>query len=117
MMRKEELEIERRNVTVAQFFAYIRSQIRKHSFCGICADDMDIDYFKAGNDLNFNIDNKRSGKFDAPCEKEKSISKPYEMQTYIKNWDGTVYNMICQFDFWDDTKGFGYFYYLNTWND
>lgn len=36
------------------------------------------------------------------------------MQTYVRNWDGTVYNMIMEFTFWDKKTGTGYFYFLNT---
>lgn len=111
-MKREELEITRTGCTPAQFLAYVRAQIRKHNFAGISAEDIDLEYFKAGNDLNFNIDNE--GKPDAPCRKERSISKPYEMQTYILNWDGSVFNNIMEFTFWDDKTGCGYFYFLNT---
>ena len=111
-MMKEELELTRRNCTPAQFLGYVRAQIRKAKLECICAEDIDLDYFKAGNDLNFDIDNR--GNTEAPCEREKSVSKPYEMQTYIKNWDGTVFNHIMEFEFDDDKTGHGYFYIVNT---
>lgn len=114
-IKKEELELTRRNVTASEFLAYVRRQIRSHGLTAISADDIDIDYFAAGNDLNFDIryDSPENG----PCAHERSISRPYEMQTYIRNWDGTVYNCICEFDFWDDKTGFGYFYFLNEWEE
>ena len=111
-MMKEELELTRRNCTPAQFLGYARAQIRKAKLECICAEDIDLDYFKAGNDLNFDIDNR--GNTEAPCEREKSVSKPYEMQIYIKNWDGTVFNHIMEFEFDDDKTGHGYFYIVNT---
>lgn len=114
-MRKEELELTRRNCTPAQFLGYVRSQIRKHGLESISADDIDLNYFRTGNDLNFHIDNKDNP--DAPCMAETSVSKPYEMQTYIKNWDGTVYNHIMEFEYDDETTGHGYFYFINTWNE
>lgn len=76
-------------------------------------EDIDLDYWARGNDIEFDYHNIE-GK---PCRAERSVSKPYEMQTYIKNWDGTVYNMILEFNFWDDKTGTGYFYFLNTWEE
>lgn len=114
-MKREYLEIQRHNVTPSQFLAYVRRQIRKHNLTTICAEDIDLNYFAAGNDLNFSIDNR--DKPDAPCMMEKSISKPYEYQTYVKNWDGTVYNNIIEFSFDDEKKGYGYFFFVNTWNE
>lgn len=111
-MMREELELTRRNCTPAQFLSYVRQQIRKAKLEAICAEDIDLDYFKRGDDLNFNINN--SGNPDAPCEREKSVSKPYEMQKFIKNWDGSVFNHIMEFEFDDEKTGHGYFYFLNT---
>ena len=107
---REELEAMRTNVTPAQFAAYVRSQIRKHNFKWISAGDIDFEYWKTGGDLEFNYHDDP----EKPCKAEKSVSKPYEMQTYVMNWDGTVYNMIMEFNFWDEKTGSGYFYYLNT---
>ena len=114
-VRREEMELSRRGVTPAQFLAYVRQSIKRRGLVGICSNDFDLAYFAAGNDLNFDIryDSPENG----PCAHERSISRPYEMQTYIKNWDGTVYNCICEFDFWDDKTGFGYFYFLNEWEE
>lgn len=109
---KEQLELQRSNCTPAQFLTYVRSQIRKHKFTGILADDIDLEYFKRGNDLNFDCDNKDNP--DAPCRAEKSVSKPYEMQTYIRGWDGSVYNHIMEFTFDDEKTGHGYFFFLNA---
>jgi hypothetical protein len=41
------------------------------------------------------------------------VIKPFEMHTYIKNFDGSVYNEICEFTFWDDKRGNGYYYQAN----
>lgn len=112
-MHKEELELMRHDVTPAQFLAYVRHQIRKHNLTAICADDITLRYFANGNDLNFSY---KYGP-DGPCKEERSVSKPYEMQTYIRNHDGTVYNHIMEFNFYDEKTGYGYFYFINTWND
>ena len=105
-----EIEISRRNVTPAQFLAYVRSRVDAKGGEYIRS-DLDLDYFKAGNDLNFDFvheDGLNAGTH------EKSVSKPYEMQTFIKHPDGTVYNEICEFQFDDDKKGYGYYYLLNV---
>lgn len=115
MRRKEELELSRRNVTPAQFLAYVRQQIKKHGLKNISACDIDLDYFRAGTDMNFNYYNDP---VNHPAAKaETSISKPYEMQTYVLNWDGTVFNHIMEFTFDDDKTGYGYFYFVNIWDD
>ena len=112
-MKRYEIEIERRNVTPAQFLAYVRQQLTKKGLRDL-ASDLDLDYFRRGNDLNFAY---RTEDRERPCRAEKSVSKPYEMQTYVLNWDGTCYNEICEFQFDDDKTGFGYYYLLNTVNE
>ena len=107
----EELELIRRNVTPAQFCASVRYQIKQHKLKGIDPLDIDLNYWAAGNDLNFHIDNCNN--HEAACECECSISKPYEMQTYIRNWDGTVFNQIMEFSFDTEKTGTGYFYFRN----
>lgn len=116
-MKKEELEIMRHNVTPAQFAAYVRQQIKKHNLTTICAGDIDLEYWKKGGDLEFDIRHDDSEKETAPCKAESSISKPYEMQTYIRQWDGTCYNEIMEFSFDDEKTGTGYFYFICTWNE
>ena len=110
---REELEITRRNVTPAQFVAYVRSTVRKKGITSIDPMDIDLDYFAAGNDHEFNrCTPKHMEEFGYV---ERSISKPYEMQTYIRNADGTMFNEIMDFTFWDDKTGSGYFYLISIW--
>lgn len=106
---KQEIEITRRNITPAAFLAYVRKQCDAHGLRDIRG-DLNLDYFRRGNDLNFYYRDDPA----KPCKSEKSVSKPYEMQTYILNWDGTCYNEICEFTFDDDKKGTGYYYLFNT---
>lgn len=112
---KEELEMMRHNVTPSQFLSAVRGAIRSKGFTGICAEDLSLNYWKAGNDLNF--EHKYSDPENDPCKHEKSVSRPYEMQTYVRNWDGTVYNLIVEFSFDDEKRGSGYFYFINTWTE
>ena len=110
-MSKIELELMRHNVTPAQFLAYVRASVKKHGYQEYTS-DLDLEYFAAGNDLNFDINNKNNP--SAPVAYERSVSKPYECQTYVRYWDGSTYNEIIEFDFWDDKTGTGYYYLLDT---
>lgn len=92
-----------------EFLAYVRAQLKKKNMRDLSS-DLELDYFRRGCDLNFSYRNDP----EKPCKAEKSVSRPYEMQTYILNWDGTMYNEICEFDFDNDKTGSGYYYLVNT---
>ena len=100
-----EIEITRHNVTAAQFLAYVRARVDAKGG-RMCRSDLDLDYFKRGDDLNY--DTKHKGDPDLEGIHEKSVSKPYEMQTYIRYPSGATYNEICE---WND--GTGYYYLVN----
>lgn len=105
-----EYETQRHNVTPAQFLAHVRYNVDKRGGWAYRT-DLDLDYFKAGNDLNFDIrhdDGPNAGLH------EISVSKPYQMQTYMRWPNGEVYNEICEFEFWDEKTGCGYYYLLNV---
>ena len=108
-MARFEMEITRNNVTPAQFLADVRYCVDKKGGKEIRG-DLDLRYFKAGNDLNFNFKHEGDA-LDGLVE--KSVSKPYEMQTYLRWSDGATFNEICEFDFDDEKKGHGYYYLLN----
>jgi len=116
MKNYEELEMQRRNVTPSRFLSLVRSEIRKRGFTAISPDDLDLNYWAKGGDLEFDNNNKNNP--SAPVAHERSVSRPYEMQTYIKQWNGDVYNLICEFTFWDaeERTGWGYFYFINKCN-
>ena len=100
-----EIEITRHNLTAAQFLAYVRARVDAKGG-RMCRSDLDLDYFKRGDDLNF--DTKHEGDPELEGIHEKSVSKPYEMQTYIRYPNGATYNEICE---WFD--GTGYYYLVN----
>lgn len=113
---KFEIEITRNNVTPAQFLAYCRSRVDAKGGKYVRS-DLDLDYFKRGDDLNFNINHKALNDecYNAEgCEHEICISRPYEMQTYIRSTNGDVYNEICEFDFDSEKTGHGYYYLINV---
>lgn len=104
-MKKTEIELTRHNVTPAQFLSYVRATLKKRGIRDL-ASDLDLDYFRRGNDLNFDIRHEDGSH-------ERSVSKPYEMQTYCKWVNGAVYNEICEFEFDDEKAGHGYYYICN----
>jgi len=109
-----EVEIQRRNVTPAQFLSYVRNRV-DHKGGRMIRTDLDLDYFKSGNDLNFDIKHGvDDDRHDLDGVHEKSVSKPYSMQTYIKYPDGMMFNEICEFEFDDEKTGHGYYYLINV---
>lgn len=106
-----EIEIMRHNVTPAQFLAYVRSRVDQKGGRYVRT-DLDLNYFKRGDDLNFDVEHDPEEFYG--CIAEKSVSKPYEMQTYVRYENGAVYNEICEFQFDDDKTGFGYYYLINV---
>ena len=99
-----EIELQRHGVTPAQFLAYLRSMQKKHPEMG---NDFNLDMFTAeGWSSNYS----NALPTERPCESERSTDKPYEKQTYIRNFDGTTYNEIIEFQFDDDKTGYGYYY-------
>ena len=113
-MLKEELEVMRHDVTPAQFLSYVRRMIKSHGITCVCPDDITLRYF---------ADPRETLRVDyhdvpgAPCKAEHFHARPYDMQCYLKNYAGTVFNHIMEFTFDDEKTGWGYCYILNTWNE
>lgn len=105
-----EIEIMRHGVTPAQFLAYCRKMQKKHPEM---ANDFDLDYFAMNGDYNrFEQDSSYTDGTPntKPCAAEICKCKPYDHQTYIRNFDGSCYNEIIEFQFDDEKIGFGYYY-------
>lgn len=99
-----EVEIMRHNVTPAQFLAYLRSMQKKHPEM---SNDFYLNMFsREGWSANYS----NALPTERPCEAERVTDKPYQKQTYIRNFDGTTYNEIIEFDFDDEKTGHGYYY-------
>lgn len=99
-----EIEIERHNVTPAQFLAYLRSMQKKHPEM---ANDFDLNMFsREGWSSNYS----NALPTERPCEAERVTDKPYQKQTYIRNHDGSTYNEIIEFQFDDEKTGHSYYY-------
>ena len=105
-----EIEIMRHNVTPAQFLAYVRQRVDAKGgrwFRG----DLDLRWFKASG-WDYGYEWGVPG--DKGCASEKGVDKPYEKQTYIRYFDGSVYNEIVEFQFDDEKRGTGYYFITNT---
>lgn len=105
-----QIEITRHNVTPAQFLSYVRRMVDMKGG-EMIRSDLSLGYFAAGNDLNFDIHHDEP---ELAGLHEISVSKPYEMQTYIRYPNGAVYNEICEFTFDDEKTGWGYYYLVNV---
>lgn len=99
-----EIELERHNVTPAQFLAYLRSQQKKHPEM---ANDFNLNYFRGEN---WSSCYTLALPSERPCESEIVTDKPYSKQTYIRGFNGACYNEIIEFQFEDETTGYGYYY-------
>lgn len=100
-----EIEIMRHNVTPAQFLAYLRKMQKKHPEM---ANDFDLRLFETDEHWNSSYSN---GTPDTkPCEAETCKGNAYDKQTYVRNFDGSVYNEIIEFQFDDEKTGTGYYY-------
>ena len=105
-----QIEITRHNVTPAQFLSYVRRMVDMKGGKMIRS-DLSLGYFAAGNDLNFDVHHDEP---ELAGLHERSVSKPYEMQTYLRYPNGAVYNEICEFTFDDEKTGWGYYYLVNV---
>lgn len=102
------VEMERHNVTPAQFLAAVRATLkRKNIQEGLSLDLRDFRGADGGYSDTYNVD---------AGVNEVNDGRPYSKQVYLKWNDGTVYNEICQFDFDDEKTGYGYFFHIEIEN-
>ena len=103
-----QMELTRRDVTPAQFLAYVRSQAKKHDITF----GMELDYFTKGD----GSDSHYIGGTPAtrPCESETCKALPFDHQAYMRAFDGSVYNEIIEFTYDTETTGHGYYYTISA---
>ena len=96
-----EIEVQRSNITPKAFFNYCKKAFEKNG------QDIEnwIDYEDWINPTNPYDTYSNHEDWDEPAY-EVYKSKPYEFQLFLSR----NYNLIIEFDFWDDKKGFGYMY-------
>ena len=101
-----ELEVQRSNVTPGQFLAYVRARAKAHDL----SVEMSARDFAADDGWNSSYDDATPDTKGTGCAAEINRGKPYDKQTYIRWYDGTVYNEIIEFQFDDERTGHGYYY-------
>ena len=118
------IELTRHNVTPAKFFAEIRFACKQKGIdFGLELEDFEnptqlynVRYYVMNGKKVCYCDGFRYEEpaESAPCEAEILLQQPYECQTYIKGFDGSSYNEICEFTFDDEKRGTGYYYQANV---
>jgi hypothetical protein len=120
----KQVEVQRNNVTLNAFFAAIKSA------CAIKGMELNIDrdifentkinedsryYIKDGvKHYSYNGFCTKQDVEGAAAQEEIYKTKPLDFQSYVKNFDGSVYNEICEFSFDDEKRGHGYYFQSNT---
>jgi hypothetical protein len=118
-----QIEINRMNVTLAQFLAEVRYKCKKNGI------NFDLDlkefenpsrlynsryYVKDGIKICYNGDYRYEvDGSDAPAKSEVTRTLPYDSQIYILTFDGTMYNEIIEFTFDNEKRGHGYYFQKN----
>lgn len=116
------IELQRNNVTVAEFFSAIKAACKKKGM----SFDLDRENFENPHGLSDDTYTVRDGiKYarygkgeptreydgsDAGAKAETYRVKPYDYQCYILNHDGSMWNESCEFTFDDEKRGHGYYY-------
>lgn len=125
MTNNYSVEITRRNVTLAKFFAEIRFALKKKGIDFALEMDDFANPTAGGNDSRYHVkDGVKTSYFngcktewpaeeDSPWVSEICRNRLYDHQTYILNIDGSCYNEICEFTFHDEKTGTGYYYTMN----
>lgn len=126
-MENYQIEITRNNITLAGFLAQCKFECKQKGI------DFDIELkefknptrindtsylFPKNSNTTKNYNNGKETNFhytkeNAPCESEICRIKSLDYQTYILNHDNSMYNEICEFTFYDDKIGYGYYYQIN----
>lgn len=114
MKKLYELELTRHDVTPAQFLAYVRQMCKRHDIpFEMSARDF-ANGQSWGNDTYMNTSYTGGTPSTRPAYAETCKALPYDYQTYIRGFDGSVYNEIIEFQFDDESTGFGYFFTVST---
>lgn len=127
------IEIQRNNVTLAQFLQYCKTQCKKKGIdFNINREEFENPATEYMNSYSV-IGDKKKCRFmeinnstrerkswdaeypadDAPAKSEIFKQFACDYQVYVLNFDGTAFNETCEFTFDDEKKGTGYYYQAN----
>ncbi len=112
-MKRIEAEIQRTNITVSQFISSVKQVLKKKGI-----DYADIIGMTTKEFKEMPVDGL--GEMNHSTETLASnfwYTKPCHYQTCYFEKNGVGTNEICEFEFDDDKKGNGYFYFLNVCED
>lgn len=101
MKKLYELETERTNVTPKQFFKHCK---KLFELSGLDLGDWITEDEWMNPTNRYDIVNNHED-WDEP-DREVIKTQPYEFHFYLQR----AYNIILEFDFYDEKKGFGYMY-------
>lgn len=117
------IELSRSNVTPAKFFAEIRFACKKKGIDFNLELDQFANPIQPGDCHYIVKDGKKisycggyrheSDASEALCASEICRDLPYDCQTFVRNFDGSCFNEICEFTFDDEKIGHGYYYQMN----
>jgi len=117
------VEVSRNNVTLSAFLSEVKAACKKkgidfnfdrEEFENPFRNESSSYYVKDG--IQFYTHNGYTVEYpaeNAPAEAETCRTKPLDYQTYILNYDGSMFNEICEFTFDDEKRGHGYYYQAN----
>lgn len=115
-----QVEVIRSNITLSAFFAAIKAAtarkgtdmtIDKDFFENPPTSESSSYYIKDGEKIyTYNGFTVRQPVDMAACKAETYRIKPLDWQTYTLNFDGSMFNEICEFTFDSETKGSGYYW-------
>ena len=102
MKKRYEFETSRRNVTPRQFYRWVVTEFKKRT-----GEELPWlgDFDQWADPLQPSDD-----RWEHEWGKEISKTLPYDWHLYAEG----LYNFIMEFEYWDDTKGWGYCYAVET---
>ncbi len=112
-MKRIEVEIQRTNITVSQFISAVKQVLKKKGI-----DYADIIGMTTKEFKEMPVDGL--GEMNHSTETLEAsfwYTKPCHYQTCYFEKSGVGTNEICEFEFDDDKKGNGYFYFLDVSED
>ena len=116
------IELQRHNVTLSQFFNYIKTECKKKGLDFSLERDKDVfvnppspinsHYYIKDDKKIYIIDGYKTEHpaSEASCKSEIYRVKPLDYQSYQLNFDGSCFNEICEFTYDDEKTGHGYYY-------
>ena len=114
-MARFEVEFSRTNVTVGQFLAYVRAQLKKRGL-GEFIGSLGYENFIGGNGIDAKVNHKEQNDTaytELGIEYEEVRDLPYNKKSYQRTVNGVASNEIIEFEFDNEKSGRGYYYLVD----